>query len=760
MYKIISALVVAMVTIISDAQTISGALKDQLTGEPIVFASIYNKNNATSTQSNSQGKFEVEALVTDTLVIRSFGYKEISCVAGEASSIGLLQEIVSLNEVVVTTNREQVKRTEAPIAISSISSQTIQDNKPTTIDQVLNQVQGVNMVDLGNEQHTMSIRRQMDYGASYLYLEDGLPIRASGVFNHNALLEINMANVSKIELVRGPVSSMYGSEAIGGAVNFITYRPTLKPTVGVSMQSSNIGYFRTDFNASTTINKLGIRIAGYKAYQRNGYREHSDFDKLALSISANYKVSEKGELVLSSTYVDYMSDMTGSLDSTDFFDKAYSSVHTFTNRGVTTNRTKLAYNHYWSDSSKSVVTAYVRDNSITQNPSYRVKDDFIPWKGKGDKTLAHGEENDNAFKSYGLIAQHNKEFKKLAILGGASVDYSPNSYVANYIQIHKTEDGVYDSFTSTDSMLVDYKVNLVNTAAYLQLKYTILKGLNVIGALRYDHFNYQFDNNLDSNAFTAVLDGQNSYKRVTPKMGITYNPFKNIGVYANYAQGFVPPQVSELYRGQKVPTLVPVYYDNYEFGSWLSFLKQKGKVELAWYRMDGQNELVSVLQDDGTSTQQNVGKTHHEGIEYAVQYQLLEGLVARINGTYARHTFTNYITGKDTLTGNDIALAPKNSINSQITYKPNFFKGFRTSLEWQWIDRYFMDNKNTKTYNGYNVLNLRFGYELENMDVWFNVMNITNEVYATVASASAWGQSYSPGNPRYFTVGWAYKFAK
>ena len=61
-------------------------------------------------------------------------------------------------------------RKEVPVAIASINTEIIENNKPTTIDQVLNQTPGVNMVDLGNEQHTMSIRRPVDYGASYFIL--------------------------------------------------------------------------------------------------------------------------------------------------------------------------------------------------------------------------------------------------------------------------------------------------------------------------------------------------------------------------------------------------------------------------------------------------------------------------------------------------------------------------------------------------------------------------------------------------------------
>jgi outer membrane receptor for ferrienterochelin and colicin len=88
----------------------------------------------------------------------------------------------------------------------------IQDAKPAMADQVLNKVSGVNMVNLGNEQHEMSIRQPMTTKSLFLYLEDGIPIRTSGLYNHNALLEMNMAATKSIEVIKGPSSSLYGSE--------------------------------------------------------------------------------------------------------------------------------------------------------------------------------------------------------------------------------------------------------------------------------------------------------------------------------------------------------------------------------------------------------------------------------------------------------------------------------------------------------------------------------------------------------------------
>ena len=97
------------------------------------------------------------------------------------------------------------------------------------------------MVNLGNEQHMMAIRQPMTTNAYYLYLEDGLPIRPMGIFNHNALLEINQFNLQSIEVVKGPVSSLYGPEAVGGAMNLISLKPSINPEFKFGIQADQVG---------------------------------------------------------------------------------------------------------------------------------------------------------------------------------------------------------------------------------------------------------------------------------------------------------------------------------------------------------------------------------------------------------------------------------------------------------------------------------------------------------------------------------------
>src|SRR5690606_31561194 len=102
------------------------------------------------------------------------------------------------------------------------------------------------------EQHSMSIRQPQSYRSLFLYLEDGIPIRPAGVFNHNALIEMNMAALSQIEIIKGPSSAFYGSEAIGAALNFMSGKAPPLPEAYVSAQADNLGYRRLDFKSGSS----------------------------------------------------------------------------------------------------------------------------------------------------------------------------------------------------------------------------------------------------------------------------------------------------------------------------------------------------------------------------------------------------------------------------------------------------------------------------------------------------------------------------
>ncbi|WP_210488630.1 TonB-dependent receptor [Rufibacter aurantiacus] len=736
--------------------TVKGRVLDAYTKEALVGASIQMAQSTTGTITERDGSFTLQTGQKPTSLLVSYlGYNARQVpFQDDFMLVSLAPTSNQLNQVIVSASRQAQTRTEAPVAISTISSRVLQETKATTLDQVLNKVSGVYMVNLGNEQHTMAIRQPIGYKSLFLYLEDGIPIRTSGDFNHNALIEINMAALKNIEVIRGPASSLYGSEAIGGAVNFITQAPAPVPTAKLQVEGSTQGYRRTDFSVSNTFGKVGIFAGGYYAAQRDGIISHSDFDKLAFTLRADYRISDRSKLITSGSLVDYKTDQTGGLDSTRFFRKEYSSLHTFTYRKVNALRLRSTLEHAWDASNQTQATLFFRNNAIGQNPFYAI------GNVQGNARKAKGEINEDAFSSYGLIAQHRKSFSFLnaSLIAGVSADYSPATYTARFIDIDRDEKGLYTGYTSSDSLLTHYSVDLLNTAVYAHTEISPLERLKLVAALRYDRMDYTFDNYLPPSAFTGAPDDKNGYRQFSPKLGLTYDFGKSQGIYANYSLGFAPPQITELYRGVKVPTLQPSDFKSYEVGGWWSFLQHKAYLDVSLYQMDGTDEIISVRLEDGSYQNQNAGRTRHRGIEYTLNYAPSEALSFRVSGTNARHWFLTYVERGADYSGNEMATAPRFIGNAEVTYRPTFLKGLRLGLEWQRVGKYYMDPVNSEYYGGYHLFNARVGYAFKGFEAWINAINLTDKLYATTVDKYSYGKSYRQGVPRTFNVGVGYQF--
>lgn len=668
-----------------------------------------------------------------------------------------------LQEVVITANREGVKRSLAPVAITSISSKTIKDTKPVSIDQLLNKVSGVNMVNLGNEQHQMSIRQPMTTKSLFLYLDDGIPIRTTGLFNHNALLEINMANVRNIEVIKGPSSSLYGSEAIGGVVNFISFAPTADPDLKISVQGNDRGYKRADLQSGFTAGKLGVALSGYYADKHNNYMDYSNYDKKTITARIDYKISSNTTIINKITWLNYYSDMPGGIDSAMFAKKEFRNPQTFTYRKVEAFRLQHSLSHNWNEMSKSTLSLVYRDNNIGQNPAYRIKDDYRKrgdtWGGRKD--LAHGEINNNGFNSYAAIAQHKQKFNWMnsVLIAGMSVDVSPSGYDARYISIKRDSITMkYISYQATDSILSDYTTRIGNYASFLNFEFSPLEKLRIVASVRYDAFKYNFNNNLPTSSYSGSPDTSNAFGRVSSKVGFTYNFSTRTGVYANYSEGFIPPQVTEMYTGVKVPNLEPSVARNYEVGGWAELISKVLVADISLYQLNSTNEVVSTRLDDGSFANLNAGRTSHRGIELGVSATPARQLTVRFSGAYSKHKYVHYREKGEVFDGNEMSGAPNWMYNTELWFRPAIIKGLRFGAEVQHIGDYYTDAKNTSKYKGYTTLNLRAGYEFRSMEVWINALNVTDNYYASIVSRNSSGYSYTLADPVNVNIGFAYNF--
>ncbi|MBI3755218.1 MAG: TonB-dependent receptor [Deltaproteobacteria bacterium] len=170
------------------------------------------------------------------------------------------KEATKLEDVVVTGTREAEPLKETSATVNTMKEKEIKAVKSTHPSEIMNRIPGVWINSTGGEGHITSIRQPLTTNPVYLYLEDGIPIRSTGFFNHNALYEVNMPGAERIEVIKGTGTALYGSDAIGGTINIMTKAPSLKPEIEANPEIGQYGWYRLLATGSNTWGDDGLRL--------------------------------------------------------------------------------------------------------------------------------------------------------------------------------------------------------------------------------------------------------------------------------------------------------------------------------------------------------------------------------------------------------------------------------------------------------------------------------------------------------------------
>ncbi|MDO4763009.1 MAG: TonB-dependent receptor [Flavobacteriaceae bacterium] len=682
-----------------------------------------------------------------------------------------------IDELIVTSSRSYVNRSEAPISISKINNSVINQTKARTMWEIVNKTPGVYMRQLSDaEGSSMSIRQPMSTRNYFLYLEDGIPIRPQGFHNHNGFsLYNNVQGIDNIEIVKGPSSSIYGPESVGGTINVITKKAGENPYAMIGYQGDQWGMNRIQFNVSDKISEnLGVFIGGHFGGNKGGsWRDRNQYTRNALNTRVDVKLTDKTDFTLASAYTNYNGESATGVTEKRYYAREFKeSTNDYGYRIDGGIRTRATVTHHWDNNNESFLTLLHRydKRELTGHSLSRV-----------DKTNKFTSEISNpTYHSYGAIAQHLAKFSflKSKFLIGSTYEYTDANTRAFRINIERDDKGFNklvskepNNFTSNN----DTKVTSIGL--YTQFDFEPIENLRLQLGLRYDYFGIDYQNYLEKNP--DLVKGYKAYKQLTPKVGATYKFDRYSGIYANYSQGFTPPPVNRIFAIRKYfdPTILnqPAFlYDieaanfhNMEVGGWFGMLENKLKVDISLYQLLGKNEIVSVEQPNGHSQNESAGSTSHKGIELGITYNPVSDFTIRSSSAYALHKYDKFkLSAKKDYSGNYMENAPKLMMNNEIIYTPHWFEGFLISAEWQWLSPYYFDAENTKLYEdkgflgvkGQSTLNLRAQYSFKNIEMFLSLINATNELFPTGYSTSR--KDYNPGQIRTLGFGVQYKFKK
>jgi iron complex outermembrane receptor protein len=741
---------------------IEGTVVAAAGGEPLAGATVRIGGPRTAV-TDAAGRFRFAGLPAGayTLVARRVGRADGSASVdvrpGATASvrIALAEETLRLDElVVVSATREARRLAETPATVGVVSGAELRAARPAHPADVMGQVPGVWVSATGGEGHTTAIRQPKTTNPVYLFLEDGVPTRSTGFFNHNALYEINVPQAERIEVLKGPATALYGSDAIGGVINVESRAPAAGRTAEAFAEAGAFGWSRLLASAGGMRGGDGVR-ADLNLTRTDGWRNGTAYDRQSATLRWDRSMGGGRSLktVVAYSRIDQQTAGASTLRADDYAARPTENYTPSSFREVRAFRLSTAYERAGGRTLLSV-TPFVRWNSMELLPNWSLAYDPTVY------TTGH--------RSLGVLARYRVDFDavRTRVIGGVDVDFSPGGRQED--SVAAVRDGSFYRAYTMGPRLYDYDVTFRGVSPYLHAETAPTERLRLTAGLRADFVGYDYDNRLDALQTGRHRRPENarvSYAHLSPKLGATYEFGPALGVFASYAHGFRAPSEGQLFRqGQAESTvdLDPVRADSWEAGA-RGALPGRVTYQVSAYRMQVSDDILTFTDTrTGARETSNAGRTLHRGVEVGLGAALGAGLRADLGWSRARHTYEAWSPRPDVdFGGNEMESAPRTLVNARLGWRPAWPRGADFAAEWARVGSYWMDADNTHRYGGHALVNLRADVPLtRGIEAVARVSNLRDTRYAEGAGyTQAAGEEFAPGMPRtvYFGVQWRWE---
>ena len=651
-----------------------------------------------------------------------------------------------IEQITVTATRSKSTLNTLDSNLSVVTADDIAFINQQHINQAIVRVPG-GWISRGNgQEHLTAIRSPVLTGAggcgAFYIAQDGISLRAPGFCNANQLFDANTEQAARIEVLRGPSSTLYGSNALHGVLNVITPNPFEQSNAYVGATFGPNDYLSGQFSAGKTGQQHAFMVLGNVSHD-GGYKDDSGFEQQKLNVIHQFQEEQLNiKSVFSVTNLNQ--ETAGFINGENAYqDKSIKrqnpNPEAFRDNKSVRAYSEISYNI--DDTSNIKITPYFRltDMAFLQH--------FLPWQSL----------EENSQKGLGVKSQYEKNHQNLTWLIGLDLDVTQGELIETQA----------DDFSPTipQGEHYNYDVNAQVYSPFAKVNWTISETLFLSAGLRYEHTKYDYDNKLtDGSAcdeginncrFTRPTDQSTKFNEMSYQLGGHYLLSEQHTIYAQYSTGYRAPKATELFRlqaGQSVTELKPEQVNSIELGS-------RGQTQRFFYDVSAfaMHKKHFIFQNTDRQNISN-GETSHNGIEFAIGYKLPKGFYLRANATLANHSYENALTlSRENIKGNEIDTAPQHMGSLQLGWR-----GAQKSiieLEWAHLGNYYLNPENTAQYKGHNLLNLRASTKINNrLTISARVLNIANQDYAERADFGFGSYRYFVGEPRSVFVSLTYEF--
>jgi iron complex outermembrane receptor protein len=654
-------------------------------------------------------------------------------------------------EITVSAPRVDIPLKDNPAATTIVPMQWIESvPRGIAAEEVLDSVPGVKVDNQADgERVHVSIRGQgilTERGVRGIQvLLDGIPLNDATGFAPD-LFDVDWATVDRVDVMRGPVGFLYGGGSSAGVITIQTQdgKSGVPVTGRLWLTGGSNAFWKGLAEASGGMGDWNYRVSASRN-EGEGYRDHTGFDSTNVYGKLNWKTDDTLNLTFVVAGTNFFNQNAEGLNLAQVEEdrtQANPDAITF-NEYQKTERFTGGMHGAWNLRSDSILTF----TAFGRRWKYR---ESVPSSVIHRTYSAPG--GNVQYELYRNVGKGSNSLIAGLDLDGQWIDDVRHPNLGNAVE--------------GEAFLADSNIDQSRVGLYLMDRVEFNSQWTLLVGLRRDRIHQNLVDNLKY--LGLDLSGEATFSKTTGRIGVTYNPKPDFGIYASWGQGFIPPATEELYAnpvafGGFNTQLVPATSRGEEVGV-RGNLNQKLYYDVAFFHLltDNDFERYRVPSRPLETFYHNAGDSRRYGLETGIDYFPISQLTLHLAYAFADYVYTSYnsFAYPGNWTGNSLPNSPAHlaSIDAEIRPYGNWIVGLRVLAE----SRAYIDVTNDTWIDGYGLLDARIGYRVKlggtTGEIQFTARNLTGTKYIAFTEPDPDGNSYQPGPEREFFGGFQILF--
>jgi iron complex outermembrane recepter protein len=632
----------------------------------------------------------------------------IAAAAGAQHTVaqGVPGDVVVIDPITVTATRRAERAFDVPASVDTIDASTIHDGQPqVNLSETLSRIPGVFAANRQNYAQDLQVSSR-GFGARAAFgvrgvrlYQDGIPVTMPDGQGQTG--SFSLLSADRIEILRGPFSALYGN-ASGGVISVFTEDPPEMPYVTFSGGGGSYGTGTFGVKLGASSQHVGAIVAASE-FVTDGYRDHSSARrdltnaKLVLEPSSATRITLIGNTQYQPETQDPLG-LTRAQWSANPRAADPAATQFDTRKTINQAQAGAALDQRFSDDLQLHVDTYGGRRLIRQ---------YLALSGIGATSSGGIVDLDRDYGGIGArIVWRTRAFgQPIALTLGADADRQ-----------HELRKG----FVNVNGDIGDLRRNeddtVRSTDVYAQAEWEMSARWSATAGVRTSSVRYGSDDHYVT-AQNPDDSGAQRFNDTSPVAGVVFHAADNLNLYASYGEGFETPTFAELaYRNGATGlnfALQPATSRATEIGVKYR-IDERQRLNAALFNVDTSNEIVVDAATGGRTTFRNAGATRRRGAEASWDARYRYGVQAHVALTWLRAEFVDaYATGSPPAivpAGARLPGVPSKQAYAELAWIPGGWSGLDTALEAQYVDKLYVNERNTDAAPAYAVMNARIGF--------------------------------------------------